>query len=147
MGRSVQKRSVALYDAPRNRLYFVPVARIIAMYIDDLKFTRAGEETSIVFTLHTIVHGLDGIQSPVEVKVASPDPLDETFLEYAKALFFDEVKSFLDLLLYEPLDYEPRSESFTSLVKNRITVSEQMRLLLDRYSACITGQKEYVTLL
>jgi len=74
------------------------------------------------------------------VVVVSPDPPVRAFPEYAKAIMFGEVRPLSDSLIYRPRIVRVPAEAPD-------TVSEEMRPLLERYNASITGEEEFIMLL
>lgn len=142
-------RTISIYDNGENRLYFIPAKRIHSLYISDLGFNHLqGKQYQIIFDINFIIDGLEkNLGSMVRLNVISEKIPGEDILEYTKGFLFDEVKKCFDALLYHEMEFEPRSESFKSIIENNLMLSEKLREHLKRFDITIGDSEGYITLL
>jgi len=145
----IKQRTISIYDNGENRLYFIPAIRIHSLYISDLKFSHLQDKQyQIMFDINFIIDGLEkSLGSMVRLNVISEKNPSEDILEYTKGFLFDEVKKCFDALLYHKMEFEPRSESFKSIIENNLMLSEKLREHLKRFDIIIGDSEGYITLL
>lgn len=145
----IKQRTLSIYDNGENRLYFIPAGRIHSLYISDLRFSHLQDKQyQIIFDINFIVEGLEkSLGSMVRLNVISEEYPEEDILEYTKGFLFDEVKKCFDTLLYHEMEFEPRSESFKSIIENNLMLSEKLREHLKRFNIKIGDTEGYITLL